>query len=450
MRDDRTRLTRVRPGSRHARAHARPITRVLAIVAVLGLAGGLGACTREQDGGRDKVSYDDVEMDAITAPAASARGAREFLQGGEGAADGEPLRIAWLNANADWDVSLRAGVELVNRELDGVAGRPVEIVACRTDEDIETCASRLRDLDPLLAIIGETGTGHAALRRALGSTPAVGVEPEDPQAWNDPLTHYFSLGTTGTIRAAARWSTRRSADEKPDAVLVLAPHQETLEGTLADLGTTATETLVIPPDRQHDAERTIAAALDSLGERPEQTTLIVNALGQDGCISLARTVDPRTASPSWGRIDVVTTGTCAGRTVHDELGDWPPGWYHVGSGPDLQSYELDPQVRVYRDRITRYGKPDADWTAANSLPFAALMTALRIVTPLQETATTSDDETNQAIAEYTGPGYMGMPSHRCGFDPRRTSLCVDRARIFLYTGQRDWRNLVGEPFTIAN
>lgn len=410
----------------------------------------LSACGTGDEDARNEVEYEDVEIDTITAPPSSARGARDFLQSGEGVADGEPLRIAWLNENPDWDVSLRAAIELVNRELRGVDGRPVEVLLCDENEPVTTCAERLEGLSPLLALIGDTATGHAAIRNALGDTPAIGVEPNDPASWDDPLTHHFTLGTTGVLRAAARWAATLPTNERYDAVVALAPNEDALEGTLDALEGTRVETLVFAGDEARNAEDQISGTLDALGADPTRRTLIVNTLGQDGCISLARTVDTRVADPSWGTLDVITTGACAGRKVHDELGDWPPNWYHVGGGPDLQIYELDPQVRVYRDRITRYGKPDADWTAANSLPFAAVLTALRSITPVLAMEPAPGRETiNRAISSYTGPGYMGMPEHRCGFDPDRSSLCVRHARVFLYTGQRDWRNLVGDPFLIT-
>lgn len=399
----------------------------------------------------DTVAYDDVDIDTITAPKSSARGARDFLQSGEGTATGEPLRIAWLNENSDWDVSMRAAVELVNRELDGALGRPVELLTCVEGEPGPACGERLRRLSPILALIGETTAGHTEIRSALGVIPAIGVDPIDPQSWNDPLTRYFTLGATGVLRAAATWARALPTTEKYAAVLVLAPNEEALEGTLEELDGTPIQTLVLPAADAADGADAIAAALDNLGAEPTRRTLVVNALGQDGCISLARTVDTRVADPTWGDVDVITTGVCAGRKVHAALGDWPPNWYHVGAGPDLEIYELDPQVRVYRDRITRYGKPDADWTAANSLPFATLLTALRIVTPVLRAHTTpTNAHVSDAIASYNGPAYMGMPEHRCGFEPERVSLCARHARVFLYTGQRDWRNLVGEPFPVTD
>lgn len=431
---------------RHHRAQQRAIGSFVAATLTL-----LAACA---DDGRDAETglvYEDVEIDTITAPPASARGAQEYLQSGEGVAEGEPLRIAWLNESHDWNVSLRAATELVNRELDGVRGRPIEILSCGTAEPILQCAERVKDLEPVLALIGKTDTRHRHLRQALADIPAVTVEPEDPEAWNDPFTHHFTLGSVGVLRAAATWAAALPPEKSHNSILVLAPYAEALEGTLDELEGTPVSALVLAGDEARNAEGVIADALERLGAKPDGRTLIVNALEQDGCVSLARAVDPRVADPAWGDIEVVTTGACAGKKVHDELGDWPPEWYHVGAGPDLQTYELDPQVRVYRDRITRYGGPSADWTATNSLPFAALLTILRILTPiLADTTETTHDDVNEAIASYTGPGYMGMPEHRCGFDPARTSLCVRHARMFLYTGQRDWRNIVGEPFLLKD
>jgi branched-chain amino acid transport system substrate-binding protein len=404
----------------------------------------LSSCTSGQDH-RDDVSYEDVEIETITAPPSSARGAREYLQSSEGQADGEALKIAWINDDADWDVSMRAAVTLVNAELTGVNGRPIELLACDGDEKLPSCASRLASEEPALALLGSPSGEHGLLRDALGSVPAIGVEPEDPRSWRDPLTHYFTLGTIGVLRAATVWASTQAYD----SMLVLAPYPEVLDGTFTTSGEVRSATLVLEGGRSRDAEKVIAAALDDLNSDPSAKTLVVNLLDQDGCVSLARTVDPTVADLAWGSIDVITTGTCAGKQVHDELGDWPPEWYHIGGGPDLQIYELDQQVRVYRDRITRYGDETADWTGDNSLPFGALLTAVRMITQsIPATGTPESSILNDAIRNYRGPAFMGMPEHHCGVDSTRPALCAHQARVFLYTGQRDWRNIVGEPFDI--
>lgn len=402
------------------------------------------ACTGGQDP-RDDVSYEDVEIETITAPPASARGAREYLQGGEGPAEGQPLRIAWINGDPDWDVSMRAAVTLVNVELAGVNGRPIELLTCDDDANLPACASRLASAQPALALLGTPSGAHSLLRDALGDIPAIGVEPEDPRSWRDPLTHYFTLGTIGVLRAATTWA----STQQYDALLVLAPYPEAFDGTVGTRDDTRRRTLILESGRSRDAEEFIASALDALAKDTSGSILVVNLLDQDGCVSLARTVDPAVVNPAWGDVDVMTTGTCAGKQVHDELGDWPPEWYHVGGGTDLQIYELDQQVRVYRDRITRYGNPDADWTGDNSLPFGTLLTAVRVITDsTPATGNPSSGTLNDAIRNYQGPAFMGMPEHHCGSDPDRPALCSHHARVFFYTGQRDWRNIVGEPFHI--
>lgn len=424
------------PRARHRTAGAGVLAALLAAALLL------AACSSPGRG--SDVHYDDVDIDTVTAPASSARAARIYLDAGEGTADGEPLVVGWINDDPAWDASLLAAVRLVNLELDGVNGRPVDITACRRGEDGDRCAARIAEEGPALFLIGRTDTAYDDLRATMADTPAVGVESDDPRAWADPHTRFYNLNTPGVLRAASIWAGGQGYGK----ALVLAPNREALDATLGGLGPVRVAHLVLPPDEAVGAQDRIARAISDLAGRDGTGRIVViNALDQDGCVSLARAVaDPE---PSWGDVDVVTTGNCAGKRVHSELGDWPPEWYHVGSGPNLQNYELEPQVRVYRDRLVHYAGPDADWTAANTLPFGTLLTALRIIAPtVAPTGTPQPGTVDEALSDYRGPGYMGMPSHRCGYDPERPALCVDLARIYLYTGQRDWRNLSGDPFPV--
>lgn len=426
------------------RPWGRPLTCRAALVGLLLVVSG---CSTPAGTG-PAVTYDDVDIDTVTAPAADADGARDFLGSGTGPAQGDPLLIGWINEDQGWDVSFRAAAEMLNRELDGISGRPIEIVACGDDEDTATCSDRIGSAEPLLVIIGDTRTPHTRIREGIAGIPALGVEPDDPGSWTDELTRYFTLGVPGTLRAAATWAAPRGYT----GVLVLVTNEESLTRTLSDFDEAAipTSTLVLTDESARDAENRIAEQLDRIADgAPDQRLLVVNTLDGDGCVSLARAVDVRVANPSWGQVDVVTTGNCASKTVHKALGDWPPGWYHVGAGPDLELYAIDPQVRVYRDRITRYGGEDADWSGANTLPFTTLVNAARMLAPLLEDGRSpAPYDVVTTLGTYTGPGFMGMPAHECGADPKRPSLCTHQARVFVYNGKRGWANIVGDPFDI--
>lgn len=387
------------------------------------------------------VRYEDAPLEAANSPAPSADAARTYLEAGDGPADAEPIFVGWLNEDPAWDASLKAALSLVNLELGGADGRPITVLACANGRAERRCAERMAGERPFFVLIGRTQTPHDELRAGLTTTPAVGIESDDPSAWTDTHTSFFTLNTPGVLRAASTWAGKQGYEK----VLVLTPIPEALDGTLTGLGDADVSTLVLRPGRSRDADDRIERALTGLAGEHGRIA-VLNALDQDGCISLARAL---AREPRWSDVDVITTGNCAGHKVHDALGDWPPRWYHVGSGPNLQAYELDSQAHVYRDRLGRYTGEDADWTAANSLPFATFLTALRAVTPLlKQSASPDHAAVHEALTGYTGPGYMGMPTHRCGYDKTRPALCVHLSRIYRYAGQRDWRNVSGEPSTI--
>lgn len=392
----------------------------------------VAGCAPQERGGL----YDDVDINRVTPLPSDADGARIFLGSQTTTVSGSPVRIGWVNDDEGFDAAFHAAAELVNVELGGVAGRPLETAECADGETGIACSERLAAEGVPVVVLGRTSTPHTAIRQALGDTPALGIDTTDPAAWVDDLTTFLVLGNPTLMRAGVLWAERSGHQE----VHVLSPDATSAEGLQGNRPADVTVHVVENPAEE------LGAVLDRVLELGSGRVAIVNGLGEEGCIALARALSARTDS---GRAEVFTGGVCADREVHEELGDWPPGWFLIASGPDLERYERDEQVQTYRDRLERYAGAGSDWTGANSLAFAAVLNVVRLVSPgvgAEDPLPRTQVET--LLRSYDGPAYMGMPSHRCGSDPLRPSLCVDLVRVFRYTGQRTWQNLSGDPFSV--
>jgi ABC-type branched-subunit amino acid transport system substrate-binding protein len=164
--------------------------------------------------------------------------------------------------------------------------------------------------------------------------------------------------------------------------------------------------------------------------------VVLTVADEFACVGLARALTEMSYQPR----AVVSSSTCTARHVHDKLGDWPPEWFYIAGGPDLETYDSNPHAQLYRDRVRRYGGEDADWTYRAALAFAAVMNASRILTHGEEAGDFNG---------YTGPIFMGVESYHCGKLPDWPGFCQHQARIMRYLSQRGWENVTENgPLTL--
>lgn len=399
----------------------------------------------------------DIDLSSVVPPTASIDAGVLFTGGTLGAASGTPLRVGWLDVGNGLDSgsantqAVVAAVTMVNTELNGVGGRPIELVTC-ADQQLRACSAALA-ADPRISMVitGNVGDFGIDLRESLGDLPRVGVIATQDDEYSDPLSAFFVLGTPGILRAAATWlTTDRPTGTTVEHVTILvttrdAAAADRYAGERLERNGIEVNVVVVAdvlPDEGY-VLRDIRTAVDALGPK----SAVINMLGPTGCIALAETL--RAASKD---VLVVTSGLCSTKSVHDKLGDWTPGWVHIAGGPDLELYDQDPQAALYRDRLRLYAGPEADWTGHSSLSFAAVLNVVRI---LSELVADSGDNTlrdrsrvAQALLDYRGPLFTGAGNANCGLDQQRPALCQHQARAYRYDSRRHWVNVTGKPLLV--
>lgn len=396
----------------------------------------------------------DTDLSAVVPPAASIDAGLAFTGGTNGTAEGAPLRVGWINLDDGPNPSpantqaATAAVALVNTELNGIGGQPIELVSCTQQQQLRECTAALAtDPQVSLVITGRVGAFGADLRDNLGDLPRVGVEPSQDVEYRDPLSAFFVLGTPGILRAAATWLTTGNArgGAVEDVTILVTPQDADAARTYAGERLTrdgfSVRVAVVDDTRAGElVTRDVRQAVDGL----RAGSAIVNVLGPTGCVALGAALEARSAD-----VQVVTSGLCAAKSVHDEQGDWTPGWVHIAGGPDLARYDQDLQAALYRDRLRRYAGPGADWTGRSSLTFAAVLNVARVLTELVGTrgGSSLNDRVavSQALRDYRGPLFMGAGTAACGLDQQRPALCQHQARAYRYEGRRSWVDVTGEP-----
>lgn len=133
---------------------------------------------------------------------------------GKGAASGpggKPLRIGWVNLEGgtlslpEARIGAEAGVAYVNGHLDGVGGRPVELVRCDVDGSPEKsvdCANKMAEEKVGLVLSGIDPSGDAMLPvlRSAG-IPIVGHGADGPAQQTEKNAMFFGAAAPAGLAA---------------------------------------------------------------------------------------------------------------------------------------------------------------------------------------------------------------------------------------------------------
>lgn len=130
-----------------------------------------------------------------------------------------PIRIGTINqdtgaAGAFPELTLadRAAVDFINNELDGVDGRPIQLLTCNTNfnPDLSQKCAQQMVADRVDAVVGGIdvwGTGIRTL--ANNGIPYIGGIPVSFDAARSPVSFQFSGGTWGAVLGMAQYATEQ-------------------------------------------------------------------------------------------------------------------------------------------------------------------------------------------------------------------------------------------------
>jgi branched-chain amino acid transport system substrate-binding protein len=246
---------------RARRGRRRSLLAVLAIGALL-----VGACASDDDAGSGGGggSGGDSGVDAA-----------EVL-GAENAASGEPIQIGYIYDgttdvidNAPELEAAEAAAEYVNNYLGGVAGRPIELNVCSTDQTPSggsECVRQMTSDRVPVVLNGVTGQAAVVFRPLNDAgipvfTPSAG----DPSILSSPLMHIMGNGLAALLAGPAKIA----ADADIDRVALVSIDVPAASGALEAAGPSVfdnagveLELVLIPPDTP-DMTPNIAAELEN-------------------------------------------------------------------------------------------------------------------------------------------------------------------------------------------
>jgi branched-chain amino acid transport system substrate-binding protein len=363
----------------------------------------------------------------------------EYIGGKAGKADQSkpPIYIGWLNQQGG-QVEIGAAatdgadlaVQVVNEELGGIDGRPVELKKCfirNAEEEGTTCGQRLGNDEDVAAIT----TGGVA----------IGIQP-----------FYSTIGGNKPVIVGVAVTPVDGAQENATVLFGDATHVLGPFGTYAKDVVQANTAALVYPNIPGIAEG--AAALDKglsdagvevkkVGYAQGQTDLIgpLTAAGAQnadivipysdasGCVNQAKGLQQLGIEDSQ---KIVSAPLCLNPTVSEGLGgDYPIWTYAIASS--LYGDQSDPGMEPYMRVTEKYGVKTAPdpWVIVS---FATVLTTVKFLSEVGADALETDAIVDKARS-FTGPVVLGAPELQCEKYEDAPAICNDRTQFFTYSGE---------------
>ncbi|MDW5594867.1 ABC transporter substrate-binding protein [Conexibacter stalactiti] len=365
----------------------------------------------------------------------AARLAAAYVGGTPGRADAslKPVKIGFINTQGgveddpDATATAQAAVDLVNEQLGGIEGHPLELETCfvvNAAEDNQACAQRFAADDDVAVV--QIGMGSAldpiytTLRGRRAILGGLAIEPSSLVA---PAVFYTPgaarTGTTMAQFAKDRLDARKVAfvyggDER--GVQALAPAFE-------DLGMTYTAASMGEEGAQLNAALVATKAKDA--------DAIVFLGSGATCAQLEKT------KTSLG-IDTPVIGTdlCASREVAEALGDYPR-WNFIYQSANYND-PSNPEVAAVQAAMEEYqsGVP-----YSLIFPFGNTLALAKIFNELGVDALTFEN-VERALRAFEGPVFAGPQRLACGSlaAEGQPALCSPTAIVSSYVGDDVWED----------
>lgn len=375
-----------------------------------------------------------------------------YTGGTAGAAEGEPYRIGYINAEdyfPENTIGINAAVAFANAELGGVGGRPIEIVPCATPpgDDGSRCATEMANDPELdLVITGTFQDAHQALFDALAGKKAVlignGLTTED---FTNSAGVTFVAGSPAVIPALGYTAVNLLPDKPATAAVI---HENSAAAT------TAAQLLLAPVLEAGGVDVTTVGIATTASAAEVQSAMtaagvdtadvFLPIVGIHQCINIYDSIQSLGIDPT-----VVTSALCYGTPMADHLaevgvgGDVPDGWYFGGYGYSYFRPDVESGMQMYVNKVHEYGVPapgatTLEYTGFAGPSFGNVLTAVKLINQLgvdNVDPTTLD----AALRGFTGPMLIQAGPLDCGNVTILgleifTAMCATQAGIQQYTG----------------
>jgi branched-chain amino acid transport system substrate-binding protein len=323
-------------------------------------------------------------------------------------ATGEPILIGTINQDTgaagafpELTTADKVAIDFINTELNGVDGRPIELVPCNTNfnPDLsQSCAQQMvsRKVVAVIGGIDIWGTGIATLQN--NGVPYVGGIPVSFNAARSPASFQFSGGTWGAVLGMGQYAVETlKADNIAIIYAEFGPITDAAElgkRVLEDHG--ADVTLVSTSPINADMVQALNTAAQS---KPD---VVIALTADSGCKPTMQT-----AKQIGFTAPIMYTGACAAPKIIDAVGDAAEG-----SIFNLEA-ELDPENGdnvLYQAISKRYGpKYDYEWQGAGTVSFRATINLYAALRKLGAANLTRDAIHAEFRAAREAPSFFGHP-----------------------------------------
>jgi branched-chain amino acid transport system substrate-binding protein len=371
-----------------------------------------------------------------------------YTGGRVGEAVGEPVRIGYVNQEggtpsfAEATFGADAAVDLVNRRLGGVGGRPLELVKCsvRAEEDGLACAQKMLADDRIAAVLtGAMFAGNAPLLGALKDRkPVFMANPLTPTEAVHPDGFAFTPGAPGVVEGLVTFVSTM-LDPVPRSVAVVyaanpageAAYRLLIENQLRSRGMDVRGVAVADTAGPQEYGPAIEAA------GAQQADLLIALTTAPGCIGTYDALQALAVS-----ITVVTTGLCFGLSMQQHLaqlgvgGDAPNGWFFGAYGYSYFISEpgIDDYLAIVKAYARQQGIGRVDYTGFAGPLFANVLVLARFLN--ERGADAGPDDLRASARAFTGPVFGVAGELACGANPVFPALCGSRVGVQQYLDGR--------------
>jgi branched-chain amino acid transport system substrate-binding protein len=254
-----------------------------------------------------------------------------------------------------------AAVEYVNRELDGVGGRPLELETCKSDftaPGLTACMNELLQKDPLIIIPGPDSAALTAFSLlAESGVPLIGGASFTPPEYTAPNRAVFNGFSASLFPAMVHFAVNELDAEKLTAVSFDEPSNTAIKGIFMDPVAQAkglpTPEFLAAPTGSADLTPTFGAALET-----DPDALLVFGLP---CLPVFQ------AYSSLGTdVPLVLPSNCSDAETLEKAGDQAEGAYFTELYKRQEVFPKDKDVKLYEKKLKKYAKgaTDTDFTRA--------------------------------------------------------------------------------------
>jgi branched-chain amino acid transport system substrate-binding protein len=380
-----------------------------------------------------------------TVSAASVATFDAYTGGHAGKAKGTPVDIGILNSQGGGDAfpeyttELEAAVNVINDQLDGAGGHPIDVKTCfiaDQDSQGQSCAQQFLSDPKMLAVMqGAIDVGSDTFHATLaGKIPVVGALPNslnDASAKNAFYLAGGQFGATSFVTYAKQYLHAKSISLLVASGLPVAEQAaQLLTSAFKAEGISVKEGTYSPTATDYLSSIVASGAQTSSAFLP----LIITP-GQ--CLALAKDLGQlKVAGP------VLSFSDCLGSAVKSALGDYPKWTYLT---PTVNA--LAPATKADARQLAAFD----DWFAPLKAEVAdppsgvlSLMVALTLDKAINQAGPSVTRASLEAkLRAVTGPLFLGDPTVRFGTNPVTPSVGATAGTFTSYKGNGRWTNPTG-------